>query len=86
MLHSVIGTDIAGEVMDVGKGVKKFKAGDKVVGFVSPFVSCYPTIHFISLKHGYRKHATNTQMLTPKNKLIQRPCQFWTQTHTHRCL
>ncbi|CAK8561082.1 unnamed protein product [Lathyrus sativus] len=30
-------TDIAGEVMEVGKGVKKFRAGDKVVGFVSPF-------------------------------------------------
>ncbi|OIW01299.1 hypothetical protein TanjilG_10460 [Lupinus angustifolius] len=30
-------TDVAGEVVEVGVGVKKFKAGDKVVGFVSPF-------------------------------------------------
>ncbi|CAI8612513.1 unnamed protein product [Vicia faba] len=29
--------DIAGEVTEVGKSVRKFKAGDKVVGLVSPF-------------------------------------------------
>ncbi|KAK7395422.1 hypothetical protein VNO78_15980 [Psophocarpus tetragonolobus] len=31
------GTDISGEVMEVGKDVQKFKPGDKVVAFVSPF-------------------------------------------------
>ncbi|XP_004492275.1 chloroplast envelope quinone oxidoreductase homolog [Cicer arietinum] len=30
-------TDVAGEIMEVGKSVKKFKPGDKVVGLVSPF-------------------------------------------------
>ncbi|XP_014634973.1 chloroplast envelope quinone oxidoreductase homolog isoform X2 [Glycine soja] len=31
------GTDIVGEVMEVGQGVRKFKPGDKVVAFVNPF-------------------------------------------------
>ncbi|ESW12675.1 hypothetical protein PHAVU_008G132900, partial [Phaseolus vulgaris] len=31
------GSDITGEVIEVGKGVQKFKPGDKVVALVSPF-------------------------------------------------
>ena len=34
-----IGTDVAGEVVQVGLGVKNFKAGDKVVAMVNPLVS-----------------------------------------------
>ncbi|KAF7120972.1 hypothetical protein RHSIM_Rhsim13G0050300 [Rhododendron simsii] len=30
-------TDVAGEVVEVGFGVKKFKPGDKVVAYLSPF-------------------------------------------------
>lgn len=30
---------MAGEVVQVGPGVKKFKAGDKVVAMVNPLVS-----------------------------------------------
>ncbi|KAF7120627.1 hypothetical protein RHSIM_Rhsim13G0050200 [Rhododendron simsii] len=30
-------TDVAGEVVEVGFGVKKFKSGDKVVAYLSPF-------------------------------------------------
>ncbi|RDX90831.1 Chloroplast envelope quinone oxidoreductase-like protein, partial [Mucuna pruriens] len=37
ILPSVIGTDVTGEVMDVGQGVQKFKPGDKVVALVNPF-------------------------------------------------
>ena len=33
------GTDVAGEVVEVGSGVKNFKAGDKVVAMLSRFVS-----------------------------------------------
>lgn len=40
---SVIVTDVAGEIVEVGQGVSKFKAGDKVVAFLSYGVSS----HFI---------------------------------------
>ncbi|KAH7836767.1 hypothetical protein Vadar_005433 [Vaccinium darrowii] len=30
-------TDVAGEVVEVGSGVKNFKSGDKVVAYLSPF-------------------------------------------------
>ncbi|CAN1269420.1 Chloroplast envelope quinone oxidoreductase homolog, partial [Linum perenne] len=33
------GSDVAGEVVEVGPGVKKFSLGDKVVGMVNHFVS-----------------------------------------------
>ena len=33
------GTDVAGEIVDVGQGVNKFKAGDKVLATVSHAVS-----------------------------------------------
>lgn len=32
-------TDVAGEVVETGAGVKNFKAGDKVVAMLSIFVS-----------------------------------------------
>lgn len=42
ILHSsVLGTEITGEVMEVGQSVRKFKPGDKVVAIVNPFVSCH---------------------------------------------
>lgn len=45
---SVIVTDAAGEMVEVGQGVKKFKVGDKVVALLSysvssrfiPFLKC----------------------------------------------
>lgn len=30
--------DVAGEIIEVGQGVKKFKAGDKVVALLNLFV------------------------------------------------
>ncbi|KAG4394443.1 hypothetical protein GLYMA_20G036850v4 [Glycine max] len=36
-MHSVIGSDVTGEVVEVGQGVRKFKPGDKVVALVNPF-------------------------------------------------
>ena len=38
-------TDVAGEVVEVGQGVQKFKPGDKVVAFLTHTVS----VHFIPL-------------------------------------
>ena len=52
-------TDVAGEVVDVGQGVQKFKPGDKVVAFLTQGVSahfgvfvlliCFMLIQFIKL-------------------------------------
>ena len=50
-LHSVIGTDIVGEIMEVGQGVRKFKPGDKVVAFVNPFVSYHEYYIFLAPVH-----------------------------------
>lgn len=38
-------TDVAGEIVEVGQGVKKFKVGDKVVALLSFGVSA----HFIPI-------------------------------------
>lgn len=34
-------TDVSGEIVEVGEGVKKFKVGDKVVLMLNIFVSAY---------------------------------------------
>lgn len=49
MLLVGIGTDVAGEVVEVGPEVKNFKAGDKVVAMVNPLVSFYWHISFFPL-------------------------------------
>lgn len=41
MRFSRTGTDVAGEIVDVGQGVKNFKAGDRVVALLSHSVSTY---------------------------------------------
>jgi len=48
ILHYV-GTDIAGEVIEVGKSVRKFKPGDKVVALVSPFVSYHNHYYIVAI-------------------------------------
>lgn len=35
------GSDVAGEVVQAGSSVKKFKTGDKVVAILSHAVSCF---------------------------------------------
>ena len=39
LLHSVIGSNIKGEVVEVGQGVWKFKPGNKIMPLVNPFAS-----------------------------------------------
>lgn len=46
----ILGTDVAGEVVAVGVGVKKFRAGDKVLAMVNPFVSSNNLLRDIKLK------------------------------------
>ena len=40
--------DVAGEVVEVGSGVKDFKAGDKVVSILGTFVSNSLILRFCS--------------------------------------
>jgi len=47
----LIGTDITGEVTEVGQGVQKFKPGDKVVAIVNPFVSYHEYYIFLPPVH-----------------------------------
>lgn len=38
---AILGCDVAGEVYEVGKDVKRFKAGDRVIGYVASSRSNY---------------------------------------------
>lgn len=46
-----IATDVAGEVVEVGPGVKDFKAGDKVVALLAHFVSIALSYLFFSIAY-----------------------------------
>lgn len=58
ILHSVIGSDITGEVMEVGQSVHKFRPGDKVVAIVNHFVSYHEYYIFLALFH-FEKNTTS---------------------------
>lgn len=43
-------TDVAGEVVELGSDVKKFKAGDKVVAKLQDMV-CFNDVYFVASLH-----------------------------------
>lgn len=45
-LFVATGTDMAGEVVEVGPGVKNFRTGDKVVAILNPTVSAHSFFFF----------------------------------------
>lgn len=54
-LFSILGTDVAGEVVAVGVGVNRFKAGDKVLAMINPFVSSMIIFnHLAVLIYGFK--------------------------------
>lgn len=46
----ILGTDFAGEVVDIGQGVSKFKIGDKIMGFYDEGLSAHAEYALISEK------------------------------------
>jgi hypothetical protein len=64
-LHSA-GTDVAGEIVEVGQGVQKFKTGEKVVSMVNPAVSCLVYLLVLPL------YLTPSVSLTTLDGMMQR--------------
>lgn len=55
-------TDVAGEIVEVGQGAKKFKVGDKVVVLLSHFVSAilFLCLFLIRISSTYKIHVLGT--------------------------
>lgn len=51
-------SDVAGEIVEVGPAVKSFKAGDKVVAMLNPFVSTISSFFNSSAWYEYLQDET----------------------------